>query len=358
MSGSATPVVAFLAFVMSFVGAGVLTRLNVLPDRPNQRSMHTKITPRSGGIALLLPFLGSLLIFTVSGGWSEQLAAVLAGAALFSLIGLVDDAVQLSALVRLILQITGASALCWFAGPRALEIFDVVVLSGPACFAFQVGWICLAVNFFNFMDGMDGLAGVQAFFFALSAGIMILVSGQESPALGKSLLCLASSILGFLCWNLRPSTLFMGDSGSYLLGFIIGFLPLVWGPPVTASRPFELRPQQAAGGLDFTFGVILFAPFLLDAGFTVMRRLSEGQNIFVAHRSHLYQLMRSRLSTAVVLAIYASLCALFSLVAVAREVSDLSGGRSAAAAVLVVVVAGFIYSGLVRRLRAPSSPAA
>jgi UDP-N-acetylmuramyl pentapeptide phosphotransferase/UDP-N-acetylglucosamine-1-phosphate transferase len=252
MSGSATPVVAFLAFVMSFVGAGVLTRLNLLPDRPNQRSMHTRITPRSGGLALLLPFLGSLLIFTISGGWSEQLAAVLAGTALFSLIGLVDDAVQLSALVRLILQITGAAALCLFAGPQSLEIFDVVALGGPACFVFQVGWICLCVNFFNFMDGMDGLAGVQAFFFALPAGVMILLSGQESPALGKALICLASSILGFLCWNLRPSTLFMGDSGSYLLGFIIGFLPLIWGPPARASRAFELRPDPDGGAaLDF-----------------------------------------------------------------------------------------------------------
>lgn len=336
----------------------MLTRLNLLPDRPNQRSMHTRITPRSGGLALLLPFLGSLLIFTISGGWSEQLAAVLAGTALFSLIGLVDDAVQLSALVRLILQITGAAALCLFAGPQSLEIFDVVALGGPACFVFQVGWICLCVNFFNFMDGMDGLAGVQAFFFALPAGVMILLSGQESPALGKALICLASSILGFLCWNLRPSTLFMGDSGSYLLGFIIGFLPLIWGPPARASRAFELRPDQTAGGLDFTFGVILFAPFLLDAGFTVMRRLSERQNIFAAHRSHLYQLLRTRMSTAAVLGIYAGLCALFCFLAVVREKSGLAAGRSAAVAVLVVVVSGFIYSALVRRLRAPSSPAA
>lgn len=335
----------------------MLTRLELLPDRPNQRSMHTRITPRSGGIALLLPFLASLLVFTVSGGWSDQLAAVLTGAALFSLIGLVDDAVQLSALIRLLLQFAGASALCIFAGPPSLEIFDVVVISGPVCFAFQVLWICICVNFFNFMDGMDGLAGVQAFFFAVIGGFTILTSGQDSPALGRSLVCLGSSILGFLCWNLRPSTLFMGDSGSYLLGFLIGFLPLIWGPPAQASHWIEMRAGHRAGGLDFTFGVILFAPFLLDAGFTVMRRLSERQNIFAAHRSHLYQLLRARMNTPAVLAVYAGLCLVFAGLGFAREKSGLTAGQSAAAAVMVVVVCGFIYSALVRRFRAPSNPA-
>lgn len=357
MSGSATPVVAFLAFVISFVGAGVLTRLELLPDRPNQRSMHTKITPRSGGIALLLPFLGSLLVFTVSGGWSDQLAAVLTGAAAFSLIGLVDDAVQLSALIRLMLQFAGALALCVFAGPASIEIFDAVLISGPLCLAFSVLWICVCVNFFNFMDGMDGLAGVQAFFFAVAGGLTILLSGQDSPALGRSLLCLGSSILGFLCWNLRPSTLFMGDSGSYLLGFLIGFLPLIWGPPAQGVRSIELRANHPAGGLDFTLGIILFAPFLLDAGFTVMRRLSERQNIFAAHRSHLYQLLRARMGTPAVLAIYAGQCIFFAGLAFLREYLDITGSQSTAAALMVVVIAGFIYSALVRRFRAPSSPA-
>ncbi|HNE24660.1 MAG TPA: hypothetical protein PLG78_15920, partial [Leptospiraceae bacterium] len=86
MSGTATPVIAFLCFVSSFVAAGLLTRIQLLPDRPNPRSMHTRVTPRSGGLSLQVPFLMAIAYFAWRDGWSAHVLAVLVGSTAFSLL--------------------------------------------------------------------------------------------------------------------------------------------------------------------------------------------------------------------------------------------------------------------------------
>jgi len=265
------------------------------------------------------------------------------------MVGLIDDAMQLSAPVRLVMQILFASALCIFGAPPTVDLLGLIVLSGTAALAFQTLWIIVCINFFNFMDGMDGLGGLQAFMFFLVSSFMIMTSSDV--VIGRATLCLSASVAGFLLWNLRPSTIFMGDSGSYFCGFLIGFLPLIWGGHPIPGPAFRIESDRASTGIDFTLGVILFLPFLADAGFTVLRRLSERQNIFAAHRTHLYQLLRlSGWSTARILGLYAAMMLFCLLLALARQKSGITADRFAAGFIIGALALWLTYSYAVGRL--------
>lgn len=349
MSGTATPVIAFLCFVVSFVASGVLMRMGLLPDRPNSRSLHTQVTPRSGGLAFQLPALLTLAFiwFNHPAPW---IVAVLVGTISFLGLGLLDDAFQLSPLVRLAVQIVVSTCLIYLAGPPTIAIFDFLILSGPAALAFQVIWVMVCINFFNFMDGMDGLAGLQAIAFFAAGGLILILQGDQ-PDMGRFMVCCATSVVGFWIRNLKPSTLFMGDSGSYFCGFLIGFLPLIWHRPEDPGPILRFDGHRISNGVDFTLGIILFGPFLLDAGFTILRRLSERQNVFAPHRKHLYQALRlSGWSVYQVLSTYGIAMCLATALAMLRILVPISSDRLTAGAILVIVAFGFIYSAAVNRL--------
>jgi len=293
----------------------------------------------------------AIAYFAWRDGWSAHVLAVLVGSTAFSLLGLVDDAIQLSAGSRLVFQIAAASLLCYYAAPDSVQILDLLVVSGPPALAFQILWTVVCINFFNFMDGMDGLAGFQAFWFTFVGGWFIMLTAGDSPVIGRGLLCLSASLLAFLLWNLRPSTLFMGDSGSYFLGFLIGFLPLVWGHPEPRGPLLKWQPDEIAGGLDFTLGLLLFAPFLLDATLTIFRRLSDRHNIFSAHRTHLYQLLRQNgWSVSRVLVLYQIANLVCAGIAVWRERANVTADYFAAGLFLFAVVVTFIFSAATRYL--------
>ncbi|MCE9597337.1 MAG: glycosyltransferase family 4 protein [Spirochaetia bacterium] len=349
MSGTATPVIAFLCFVASFVASGILTRVGLLPDRPNSRSLHTQVTPRSGGLAFQLPAL-IVLVFIWFNHPAHWVLPVLIGCIAFLALGLLDDAFQLSPLVRLAVQVIVSTSLAYSAGPITIAIFDFIILSGPAAIAFQVIWVMVCINFFNFMDGMDGLAGLQAISFFAAAGFILVQMGPV-PDMGRFMICVATGVAGFWIRNLKPSTLFMGDSGSYFCGFLIGFLPLIWHGHEDPGPLIRFDGQRLSNGVDFTLGIILFGPFLLDAGLTILRRLSERQNVFAPHRKHLYQTLRlSGWSVYQVLSVYGFAMVLATAIAVARLCVSISSDRLTAAAILLIVGLGFIYSAAVNRL--------
>ncbi len=139
-------------------------------------------------------------------------------------------------------------------------------------FALTFFWIVGLTNAYNFMDGIDGIAGGQAV--VAGAGWVILAWLTEQPLVGALGLFVAASSLGFLGHNWPPARLFMGDVGSAFLGFSFAVLPVI------AAREDS---RLAVGGL------LLVWPFVFDAGFTFLRRLRRGENVFAAHRSHLYQ---------------------------------------------------------------------
>ena len=224
-----------------------------LLDQPNDRSAHTTPTPRGGGVAFVLVTLlfSSLLLLAgpTPALWIPWICAPLA------LVGLLDDRLNLPALLRYGIQILTAIALLL---PTALPTPFWPWLCGPLV----VIAVTAVINFVNFTDGLDGLvAGCMAI--SLSA-----VALDGASGLGP----LVGALAGFLMWNWAPAKVFMGDVGSTFLGAVLA------GMVLQASS----WPQALAM-------LLLATPLLADACLCVLRRAAAGQRIFQAHRLHLFQ---------------------------------------------------------------------
>ncbi len=246
-----------------------------LLDMPNQRSSHTRPTPRGGGLGFILAFAavsglavglgqaGQLPQIELSWwGWGQLWAVLLP----LAIVGLVDDRRGVSARVRYGVQLLAATLAVSGFGPFPLPGLAAGLGSGVAIALsaiLTVIALTALINFTNFVDGLDGIVAgvgvVQFSFFALAF---------HQPIWGL----LAAALLGFLRWNWHPAKIFMGDVGSTVLGGACG-VALLSAP----STP------QAWSALAITL------PIVADAVYTLVRRLLRQENIFQAHRFHLYQ---------------------------------------------------------------------
>ena len=245
-------------------------------DIPNERSSHTAPIPRGGGLAIVTITLGGLGVIQVLEQicpWPKFLA-YLGGALLISTISWLDDLHPLSASLRFGIQSLAALLVLVVFGfwKNTVFPFECVINSRLIGLPINFIWIVGLTNCFNFMDGIDGIAGTQA----LVAGIAWALLGWLSNILPVVALgtLLAGTSLGFLWYNWPPAKIFMGDVGSAFLGYNFAFLTLLG-----AKHNPSLGPAV----------IILVWPFLFDTGFTFFRRLKNGENVFAAHRSHLYQ---------------------------------------------------------------------
>ena len=282
-----------VAFLTAVVGASLYLRFAAgqVLDTPNQRSSHTRPTPRGGGLVIVAGFLVGLGLWLANGGsLSPRALGWLAGAVLVASVSFVDDIQSLPALPRLVTHLAGA-AIITVAGVQEREL--PLLLALPLAFIY----ITALTNVYNFMDGIDGLASSQA----IVAGIALAVAGAEisNPVVEMGGALLAAASAGFLLFNLPPARLFMGDVGSTFLGFSFAGLTLLGNIGVGGGR---LPPE---------FGVVILAPFLFDSLVTLARRVLRGERWYAAHRSHYYQrLVASGLSHAQVTSLYAGLAML------------------------------------------------
>lgn len=249
-------------------------------DLPNTRSSHTAPTPRAGGIAIVLSFVGALGVLCLCRLIDTRTAVVLlvAGCAI-ALIGFLDDRRQLTAKWRLSVHLTAA-------------VFVVAIIGGipePELTKWGIGgfWfgsafsvlvLAWGTNLFNFMDGIDGIAAGEAIFISTAAAGLNCFNGGDF-GISATMLCLAAATLGCLVWNWPPARIFMGDVGSGFLGFTLTALVIV--ACQRASIPIEILP-------------ILGGVFLVDATVTLLRRLVRGDRWLEAHRSHAYQQLARR----------------------------------------------------------------
>jgi UDP-N-acetylmuramyl pentapeptide phosphotransferase/UDP-N-acetylglucosamine-1-phosphate transferase len=229
-------------------------------DRPNERSAHTIPVPRGGGLAILAVLL-PVWAYVEPGLWPLLLAAAVLGAA-----GWWDDVRGLGPWPKLIVQVLAVALGMHEVGPLTHGFLPLpldLVLVGLI-------WLWF-VNLFNFMDGIDGIAGVEAVCIGLGLSAIGLwfTDFGDLAALSTGL---AGAVLGFLYWNWHPAKLFLGDVGSQALGFLIGFLLL----RITAHGAWAAA-------------IILPLYFLADASWTLARRLIAGENIMAAHAQHIYQ---------------------------------------------------------------------
>jgi len=308
-----------LAFVTALVGGWFYLRWapRRALDVPNQRSSHTRPTPRGGGLVIVGGFFVGLLGWLATGGsLSPRVIGWLIGALLVASVSFVDDLRPLPAAPRLVTHVLGAAILT-FAGVQNPELF-------PLAFVY----ITLLTNVYNFMDGIDGLATVQA----IIAGAALFIVGHlaANPLITTAGGLLAAGSAGFLVYNWSPARLFMGDVSSTFLGFSFAGLTLLGNIGVGGGRlPAEL-------------GLVILAPFLFDSVLTLARRILRGERWYAAHRSHYYQrLVRCGLSHVQVTSLYAGLALVAAAAGVvgvnADQITRLSLDILAYAPMLLVV---------------------
>ena len=273
---------ALIAAIGSFAIARFAVSRNMLPDRPNGRSSHTVTTPRAGGLAIFGGFSVAMMLMIAlqwtTGKGGGYAAALALGFGAFAF-GAVDDVRSLGARVKLVLQIGLALAFISIFGPvTAIPAPFVGELDlGLAAVPLTALWIVGFMNAFNFMDGINGIAGACALF-VLSALAFVSAAGEglwAAPAI-----FLAAALLGYLPLNFIGGRIFMGDCGSQFVGFMIATLAVLAGEVSDAAAPVSRM-----------FAPIAFLPFIVDVAFTLVHRLRRGRNVLEAHNEHVYQLL-------------------------------------------------------------------
>ena len=227
-------------------------------DHPNERSLHTKPVPRTGGIALMAGTLAGWSIL-----WPSWLVPAFISVTMLMLISLIDDVAGLAARWRFFVHLMAA----------AMFLLLVPSLLLPALWLILIGLAMVwMTNLYNFMDGSDGLAGGMAVFGFGSYALAAWMAGDRALILVN--LSLVMAALAFLRFNFHPASIFMGDAGSIPLGFLSAALGLIgW----------------QRGLWPLWFPLMVFSPFVVDASATLVSRLLRGEKVWQAHREHYYQ---------------------------------------------------------------------
>ena len=270
--------IALAAVVAAAAGTGLVRRYALaaeLLDHPNARSSHEVPTPRGGGLAVVLTIMGGCAAGYVAGavaqGW---LATVILGGGLVAGIGFVDDHRDVPARWRLLVHLAACGIATFALGPVAtLPLPGGSVDLGVAGIGLSLLAGVSLVNLYNFMDGIDGLAGAELV--CVCGGLAVL----GGPVLLLPSLLGVAAGLGFLVWNWPPARIFMGDVGSGFLGFLLGAL---------------LLAGLAVGETGVYGPLVLLGVFVVDATVTLFTRAFTGQRVGEPHRSHAYQILARR----------------------------------------------------------------
>ena len=241
-------------------------------DVPTRRSSHAKPIPRGGGLAIVLTTLaGFAILHYLSLLQVNVFIALVGGGLAVAAIGFWDDLRNLPARVRILVHfLVAAWALYFVGGVPSLDLGFAIWC--PGWFGHVLGAVGLVwfINLYNFMDGIDGLATIEAIFIATAAASLM---GFDA-SLSRPLVILVAACAGFLILNWPPARIFMGDVGSGFLGFAIGVFALT---------------TSVEGALPLWSWIILAGVFLVDATVTLLRRMVRGDRWYEAHRSHAYQ---------------------------------------------------------------------
>lgn len=268
------------AFLIASTLTAVLRKRALSIDVPNSRSSHIVPTPRGGGLAAVLATTVMLVVLAARGTVAPDLFwAVTVGGLAVAAVGLMDDRQALSPKVRFVVHVGAAIwALAWLGGLPPLQLGDRVIELGWGGYVLGVLGIVWTLNLFNFMDGIDGIAGSEAVFVAL-AGCMLQFSAAGSGGAVAVGLVFAGACAGFLVWNWPPAKIFMGDVGSGYMGYLIAVLALAFA----RDNPVALLVWVILGGA-----------FFMDATITLARRWSRRERVYEAHRTHAYQRLALR----------------------------------------------------------------
>lgn len=251
-------------------------------DKPNERKIHKTPKPDIGGLGIYAGFLLGYLLFGVP---SVKMNSILIGSFIIILLGLIDDIKPIRAKYKLIGQVVSAAIIPIF-GKLVLtdiSIFGLHLHFGIFSIPFTIIFIVAIINAINLIDGLDGLAGGLSAIYFLTIGIISLIMFKYITFEVTLTIIMLGCSLGFLIHNFYPSTIFMGDTGSMFLGFIIAVIALLGYKNITLTS--------------FIVPILLLAIPLLDTAFAILRRIIRKQPIMAPDKEHLHhQLMKMNFS--------------------------------------------------------------
>ncbi|MEQ8319632.1 MAG: glycosyltransferase family 4 protein [Rhodospirillales bacterium] len=269
------PVIAAIAgsFIIAAIGTGLLRKLLAkrgIVDVPNQRSSHTHTTPRGGGLAVVAAFMAGIAVLMFTGtGLPSGIKVIIPVTLFLAAVSWIDDVHSLPSAVRFCAQVVSICASLYFLPIQMPELISGLPPWGQYTLL-ALAWLWF-LNLYNFMDGIDGLTGIQTL--TITLGIIFVIMLANSPnAVIYPAMIIAAAMPGFLIWNWPPAKIFMGDVGSVSLGFVLGWLLL------TIAGDGFLIPA-----------LLIPAYYLFDATLTLIRRTLKGEKIWQAHRQHAYQ---------------------------------------------------------------------
>jgi len=256
-------------FVRVFAGRYLL-------DIPNARSSHIRPTVRGGGVGIVVVAWFGWAVIALRYNITVPIWPLVGASFLVATISVIDDLRSLPSSIRFGFHALAAVIIIWgYDAPNMimLPLYGSANIPSPASVLILVFWCLALTNVYNFMDGIDGIAGIQAIIASLGWTFAGLSLGE--PLLAGTGIVLMAASLGFLFHNWAPARIFLGDVGSAFLGFCFAALVAVAGDVGAGTIPVA--------------AVLFVWPFVFDGTFTLVRRILRGENIFQAHRSHLYQ---------------------------------------------------------------------
>jgi UDP-GlcNAc:undecaprenyl-phosphate GlcNAc-1-phosphate transferase len=314
----------FIALILTPIVRDISGSYNVV-DRPGKRKVHAHPIPRVGGISIAIAYGVALLTTTGSGGpltasipsaWK-----LIPGASLVFVTGLIDDFFSLRPVIKVLGVVAAASIVFW----SGVSIGNVAQNALPVWLDYPVTvlWLLLTSNALNLIDGLDGLCAGMGLVATLTLFLAALL--HHNLPLAYATFPLAGALLGFLWYNLSPATVFLGDSGALLIGFLLGCYGMIW-------------TQKASTLLSFLVPLLALSIPLLDVSLSVLRRFLRNQPIFSPDKGHIHHrlldLGLSPRQAVGVLVLVAALVAAFALLA-----SSSIGGNYQGLVILLFCVA-------------------
>ncbi len=257
--------------LLTIISRVLLLRFNIV-DIPKSRGMHKMPIPRGGGISIIISVSLYLIFFDNNNliSQSNHIYGLLVG---IGLLGFIDDLKDINFKYRLILQFSfSVIIICLFSIINVYSYLDIKILI--LLNLILVIYFVWQINLFNFMDGINGIASIQAILFFLSMSVIAFINGYDYFV--QKYLIFAFILFGFLPQNFPKARIFLGDGGSYFLGAFIAFSTI---ESLYIDEKF------------FCMSIILMASFYLDSTITLLSRIIQKKEFFEAHKEHLYQLM-------------------------------------------------------------------
>lgn len=263
-----------LAFAMTYFMRAYALKKNII-DNPNERSSHSVPTPRGGGVAVVCSYLLALAVLIYSQQLTVHIGLTLMAAGfVIALLGFLDDHGHINSMLRLAIHfVVAIGVVISLGGFVEVTVFNGLQL-GFIANIIAVLFLVWLLNLYNFMDGINGIASVEAITTTVSMAILYYLL---NTSLNSDLLwLLAACVFGFLLWNFPKAKIFMGDACSGFLGLILGILALI-----------ALKENLAL----FCAWIICLGVFVVDATYTLIKRVLNGHKMYDAHRSHSYQIL-------------------------------------------------------------------